>query len=131
MDTRAPSIICGRAKVEEASNARKWKARGRTFSGFSDDNAEFQRNPALSVDYIVVPPRIAYYIECSIRIYDIYLKYVAQEDINTYSIDEVSIDVTHYLATYHMAARDLAMIMIQGVLQTSGITATAGVGTNL
>lgn len=74
---------------------------------------------------------MAHYMEYSTRIYTVYLKYVAPEDIYTYSIDEVFIDVTHYLAVYNMTARELAMTMIQDVLQTTGITATAGIGTNL
>lgn len=118
-------------KVQEANNARKWKAPGRTFSGSSDNNVELQKNPALSIDYIVAPPRMAYYMEYSTKIYNVYLKYIAPEDIHTYSIDEVFIDVSHYLTTYNMTARELAMTMIQDVLQTTGITATAGIGTNL
>lgn len=118
-------------KVNEANHARKWKAPGKAFSGSSDDYEELQANPALAIDYIVAPPRMAYYMEYSTRIYHVYLKYIAPEDIHTYSIDEVFMDVTHYLATYNMTARELAMMMIQDVLQTTGITATAGIGTNL
>lgn len=118
-------------KVKEANNARIWNAPGRTFSGSSDDSEELAKNPALEIDYIVAPPRMAYYMEYSTRIYRIYLKYIAPEDIHAYSIDEVFMDVTHYLATYHMTARELAMTIIQDVLQTTGITATAGIGTNL
>lgn len=74
---------------------------------------------------------MALYMEYSTRIYDIYLKYIAPEDIHIYSVDEVFMDVTGYLNTYHMTARELAMTMIQDVLKTTGITATAGIGTNL
>lgn len=74
---------------------------------------------------------MAYYMEYSTKIYNVYLKYIAPEDIHTYSIDEVFIDVSHYLTAYNMTARELAMTMIQDVLQTTGITATAGIGTNL
>lgn len=88
-------------------------------------------NPALEIDYIVAPPRMAYYMEYSTKIYNAYLKYVAPEDIFPYSIDEVFMDVTDYLQTYRMTARELAMTMIQDVLQTTGITATAGIGTNM
>lgn len=118
-------------KVNEANNARIWNAPGRVFSGSSDDSEELAKNPALEIDYIVAPPRMAYYMEYSTRIYRIYLKYIAPEDIHAYSIDEVFMDVTHYLATYQMTARELAMTIIQDVLQTTGITATAGIGTNL
>ena len=74
---------------------------------------------------------MARYMEYSTKIYNIYLKYIAPEDIHIYSIDEVFIDVTHYLSTYNMTARELAMTMIQDILGTTGITATAGIGTNL
>jgi DNA polymerase V len=82
-------------------------------------------------DYLIAPPRMALYMEYSTRIYSIYLKYVASEDIHVYSIDEVFMDVTAYLRTYHMTPRELAMTIIQDVLHTTGITATAGIGTNL
>ena len=84
--------------------------------------------PELS--YIAAPPRMALYVEYSTRIYDIYLKYVAPEDIHVYSIDEVFMDVTHYLKTYGMTARQLAQTIILDVQEHIGITATAGIGTN-
>lgn len=118
-------------KVKEANNNRRWKAPNRTFNGSSDDKAELDANPALEIDYIVAPPRMAYYMEYSTKIYNVYLKYVAPEDIFPYSIDEVFMDVTDYLQTYRMTARELAMTMIQDVLKTTGITATAGIGTNM
>ena len=118
-------------KVREANNKRRWKAPNRTFNGSSDDKAELDVNPALEIDYIVAPPRMAYYMEYSTKIYNVYLKYVAPEEIFPYSIDEVFMDVTDYLQTYRMTARELAMTMIQDVLQTTGITATAGIGTNM
>ena len=118
-------------KVREANNKRRWKAPNRTFNGSSDDMAELDANPALEIDYIVAPPRMAYYMEYSTKIYNVYLKYVAPEEIFPYSIDEVFMDVTDYLQTYRMTARELAMTMIQDVLKTTGITATAGIGTNM
>lgn len=118
-------------KVREANNKRRWKAPNRTFNCSSDDKAELDANPALEIDYIVAPPRMAYYMEYSTKIYNVYLKYVAPEDIFPYSIDEVFMDVTDYLQTYRMTARELAMTMIQDVLKTTGITATAGIGTNM
>ena len=118
-------------KVREANNARRWKAPNRTFTGVSDDSIELNANPALKLDYIVAPPRMSCYMEYSTRIYNVYLKYVAPEDIHVYSIDEVFMDVTAYLNTYGMTARELAMTMIQDVLKTTGITATAGIGSNL
>ena len=118
-------------KVREANNARKRKAPNRTFSGASDDSVRLGADPSLKIDYIVAPPRMSRYMEYSTRIYNIYLKYIAPEDIHVYSIDEVFMDVTGYLNTYGMTARELAMTIIQDVLKTTGITATAGIGTNL
>ena len=118
-------------KVNAANNIRKLKAPNKVFCGSSDDSTELQKNPSLKIDYIIAPPRMARYMEYSTKIYNIYLKYIAPEDIHIYSIDEVFIDVTHYLSTYNMTARELAMTMIQDILDTTGITATAGIGTNL
>ena len=118
-------------KVKEVNSARRWKAPNRTFIGSSDDSTELNINSALEIDYIVAPPRMALYLEYSTRIYSIYLKYIAPEDIFPYSIDEVFMDVTDYLHTYNMTPRELAMTMIQDVLKTTGITATAGIGTNM
>ncbi len=94
-------------------------------------DSEIKSDPAFAVDYIVAPPRMAHYMDYSAKIYQIYLKYIAPEDIVVYSIDEVFMDVTSYLQTYKMTARQLAMTMIRDVLATTGITATAGIGTNL
>ena len=118
-------------KVNAANNIRKLKAPNHVFSGSSDDSTELQKNPSLKIDYIIAPPRMARYMEYSTKIYNIYLKYIAPEDIHIYSIDEVFIDVTHYLSTYNMTAHALAMTMIQDILSTTGITATAGIGTNM
>ena len=118
-------------KVNAANNIRKLKAPNHVFSGSSDDSTELQKNPSLKIDYIIAPPRMARYMEYSTKIYNIYLKYIAPEDIHIYSIHEVFIDVTHYLSTYNMTARELAMTMIQDILDTTGITATAGIGTNM
>ena len=118
-------------KVNAANNIRKLKAPNHVFSGSSDDSTELQKNPSLKIDYIIAPPRMARYMEYSTKIYNIYPKYIAPEDIHIYSIDEVFIDVTHYLSTYNMTARELAMTMIQDILDTTGITATAGIGTNM
>lgn len=118
-------------KVNTANNIRKLKAPDKVFCGSSDDSIELQKNPSLKIDYITAPPRMAHYMEYSTKIYNIYLKYIAPEDIHIYSIDEVFIDVTHYLSTYNMTARELAMTMIQDILSTTGITATAGIGTNM
>ena len=118
-------------KVKAANNIRKIKAPNHVFCGSSDDSLALQKKPSLKIDYIIAPPRMARYMEYSTKIYNIYLKYIAPEDIHIYSIDEVFIDVTHYLSTYNMTAHELAMTMIQDILDTTGITATAGIGTNL
>ena len=130
--------ISGRARLFEvvqqvkAVNARRLaKAPGHRFSGKSSDAAELEKNPALELDYIVATPRMAFYMEYSTRIYSIYLKYASPEDIHVYSIDEVFIDATSYLRTTGLSAREFAMRMIRDVLQTTGITATAGIGPNL
>ncbi len=118
-------------KVKAVNSQRKWNAPGRVFTGESFDDTEVKASPSIALSYIAAPPRMAYYMEYSTRIYKIYLKYVAPEDIHVYSIDEVFIDITDYLSTYKLTAREMAMKMIKDVLSSTGITATAGVGTNL
>ncbi|MDE7435651.1 MAG: DNA methylase [Lachnospiraceae bacterium] len=118
-------------KVQGINAARKQKAPGHMFDGASSDDTELKENPALKLDYIVAPPQMALYMKYSTRIYEVYLKYIAPEDMHVYSIDEVFMDVTAYLRTYQMTAKELAGTIIQDVWQTTGITATAGIGTNL
>ena len=118
-------------KVKEVNEARRCRSPKRMLEGVSNDANQLQMHPELAVDYIVAPPRMALYMEYSSWIYDIYLKYVAPEDIHVYSIDEVFMDVTDYLGTYRMSARKLVMTMIHDIFDTTGITATAGIGTNL
>ena len=118
-------------KVKEVNAQRLMKAPGRAFSGASFDDNALKSSPFLSLDYIIATPRMAYYMEYSTKIYNIYLKYIAPEDIHVYSIDEVFIDATNYLDTYNLSARGLATEMILDVLNTTGVTATAGIGTNL
>ncbi len=118
-------------KVKEANNKRRQKAPGHCFTGKSYSAIELVQHPEMELDYIVAPPRMALYMEYSTRIYEVYMKYVAPEDIHVYSIDEVFIDATHYLNTYKLSAREFAMRIILDVLNTTGITATAGIGTNL
>ncbi|MDE6226865.1 MAG: DNA methylase [Muribaculaceae bacterium] len=103
--------------------------RGR--NGKSYSKLVLDSHPEIAVDYIVVPPRMAHYIEYSTRIYKVYLRYIAPEDIHVYSIDEVIMDVTDYLQTYKMTAHELTVKMIREVLSETGITATAGIGTNM
>ena len=118
-------------KVEEVNRGRAYKAPGRKLEGESYNDLELKSNPSLALGYIVAPPRMAHYMEVSARIYDVYLKHIAPEDIHVYSIDEVFIDLTHYLGTYKMNAHDMAQMLIKDVLATTGITATAGIGTNM
>ncbi|PWJ50382.1 DNA methylase [Faecalicatena contorta] len=118
-------------KVKEVNAVRLRKAPGRVFSGASFSDMELKSSQDISLDYIIAPPRMEYYIKYSTQIYNIYLKYIAPEDIHVYSIDEVFIDVTDYLNAYNLTARELATKMILDVLKTTGITASAGIGTNL
>lgn len=118
-------------KVREVNAGRVRQAPGRVFTGASCNAEELAQMPELKLDYIVAPPRMAHYMEYSTRIYNVYLKYIAPEDIHVYSIDEVMMDVTDYLKIYKMTARELAQKMILDVMKTTGITATAGIGTNL
>lgn len=118
-------------KVREVNAQRKYKAPGHSFSHESYFHSELIKDPSAELTFITAPPRMAHYMEVSTRIYNVYLKYIAPEDIHVYSIDEVFIDATDYLKTYGLTPRELAMKMVLDVLETTGITATAGVGTNL
>ena len=118
-------------RVKEANAGRQHDAPERKLEGSSHFFSELHANPELAIDFIIAPPQMARYMEISTQIYEIYMKYVAPEDIVVYSIDEVFMDVTDYLNTYHLTPHDLAMKMILDVLETTGITATAGIGTNL
>ena len=117
--------------VQAINSRRKLNAPGHRFRDKSCYASELEKDPSLELDFIIAPPHMAHYMNVSARIYDIYLNYVAPEDIHVYSIDEVFMDVTHYLGTYRMTAHELAMKMIKDVLSQTGITATAGIGTNL
>lgn len=118
-------------RVEEVNRERRCKAPGGTFSGSSWSAPMLQEQPELEAAFLIAPPRMAFYMEYSTAIYRIYLNYIAPEDIHVYSIDEVFLDVTAYLDTYHMTARQLASKLIREVYSATGITATAGIGTNL
>lgn len=130
--------ISGRARlfeaiqrVREVNHERQYKAPFRRFSGKSSDDTLLHQHPELELDFIRAVPRMQLYIDYSARIYQTYLKYIAPEDIHVYSIDEVFIDATQYIRLYKTTAHDLAMKMIRDVLYSTGITATAGIGTNL
>lgn len=130
--------ISGRARlfeaiqqVKKANAERLRRAPGHKFSGTSSNAIELTAHPEFEISYITAVPRMSKYIEHSTKIYNIYLKYVAPEDIHVYSIDEAFIDLTNYLSTSGLNAREFAKRMIQDVLKTTGITATAGIGTNM
>ena len=130
--------ISGRARlfeavqrIREVNYERQAQLSGRRFTGQSSDDILLRQHPDWEIDFIRAKPRMKFYIDYSTRIYQIYLNYIAEEDIHVYSIDEVFMDVTDYLPTYKMSAHTLAMTMIRDVLRHTGITATAGIGTNM
>ncbi len=118
-------------RVREVNNERRLAAPNRRLVGKSHLHSELKAHPERELDFIIAPPRMAYYIEYSTRIYEVYIKYIAPDDIVVYSIDEVFMDVTNYLDYYKLSAYDLAMKIILDVIETTGITATAGIGSNL
>ena len=118
-------------RVKQVNRERRGKAPGGVLTGSSWSAPELAGHPELSLSYITAPPRMAFYLEYSTRVYRVYLKYIAPEDIHVYSIDEVFLDATHYLDTYRLTARELASRILRDILSSTGITATAGIGTNL
>ncbi len=124
-----PRLFEVRQRVTEVNAERRYKARG--LAGTSFLHSELEQNPKLELDFVIAPPRMALYMEYSTRIYNVYTRYVAPEHIVVYSIDEVFIDAAPYLVTYDCTAHELAKRIILDVLHTTGITATAGIGTNL
>ncbi len=118
-------------KVREINASRLRRCPGRHFYAKSYDHNELMDDPGLELDYIVATPRMSRYMEVSNQVYRIYLKYIAPEDIHVYSVDEVFIDATHYLTSYRMTAREFTRKLISEVLKETGVTATAGIGTNL
>lgn len=130
--------ISGRARlfevvqrVQEVNYARRRHVATHALVGKSYSDPEVKANDNLALDYIVAKPRMSFYIQYSARIYNVYLRYIAPEDIHVYSIDEVFFDATNYLKIYNLSAHQLAMKMVRAVLRETGITATAGIGTNL
>ena len=119
------------AKVKQVNAQRRNAIKEHSFTGSSDDSIALKKNKTLALDYIVAKPRMALYMQYSTRIYQIYLKYISEEDMHVYSVDEVFLDVTDYLKAYEMTARQLTQKIIQDIYDTTGITATAGIGSNL
>ena len=126
-----PRLFEAVQKVSQANALRRMKAPGQQLRGKSWDAEELSRDPSLAIDYITAPPQMAMYMETSTRIYEIYLKYVAPEDIHVYSIDEVFLDITPYLRSSGLSPYGFVSRILRDVLQTTGITAAAGIGTNL
>ena len=129
--------ISGRARlfevaqrVQEVNYARRRHVAAHALAGKSYSDPEVKANDNLALDYIVAKPRMSFYIRYSARIYNVYLRYIAPEDIHVYSIDEVFFDATNYLKIHKLSAHQLAMKMVRAVLRETGITATAGIGTN-
>ncbi len=117
-------------KVKEINKERSSKVNG-CFTSKSYNDIELKNNPSLQLDYIVAPPRMKLYMKYSNDIYNVYLKYISEEDIYVYSIDEVFIDITNYLKMYNMKPKELITKIIQDVYKTTGITATGGIGSNM
>ena len=130
--------IAGRARlfevvqsVREINRNRLAQCPEHQFVGKSYMTADLEAHPDWELDYIVAPPRMAYYIDYSKRVYNVYLRYVQSKDVHSYSIDEVFIDATDYLELYNMSAHAFALMLVKEVLRETGVTATAGIGTNL
>ena len=130
--------ISGRARLfeviqrlKQVNAERLLRVPGQEFTGSSCDAKELEEHPEFEIGYIAAPPRMAYYLEYSTRIYNVYLKYVAPEDIHVYSIDEVFMDITSYLPAAELTPYEFAKKIILDVMETTGITATAGMGTNM
>ena len=128
---RRPRLFEVVQRVKEINSEREWNAPHHQLEGVSYDAHVLELYPKVALDYITAVPRMALYLEYSARIYSVYLKYIAPEDIHVYSIDEVFLDLTEYLHTYNMSAKELVKTIILDIYQTTGITATAGLGSNL
>lgn len=126
-----PRLFEVNEKVRQLNSFRRAKLNVKTLQEKSYLLSELQKNQDLAIDFIIAPPRMAHYIKYSTDILNVYLKYIAPEDIHVYSIDEVFIDISHYLKTYGLSPMELCQKMVKDVYTTTGITATAGIGTNL
>ena len=126
-----PRLFEVNEKVRQLNSFRRAKLNGKTLQEKSYLLSELQKKQDLAIDFIIAPPRMAHYIKYSTDILNVYLKYIAPEDIHVYSIDEVFIDISHYLKTYGLSPMELCQKMVKDVYTTTGITATAGIGTNL
>ena len=118
-------------QVKNINKERLMHSPFKQFTGKSYNITELQHNPSLALAFIAAPPRMAHYIKYSTLVYEIYLKYIAPEDIHVYSIDEVFMDITSYLKVYNITPYSLVKMIVQDIYKKTGITATAGIGTNL
>ena len=118
-------------QVERANRERLSRAPGHRFTGRSADDRALRSDPSLAIDYLIAPPRMAYYMQCSARVYEVYLRFAAAEDIHVYSVDEVFLDATDYLSAAGMTAEQYARAIVAEIVKETGITATAGIGSNL
>ena len=118
-------------KLREVNINRRKENNYRKFSGKSYNDIELKKDNTLEIDFITATPRMSHYIKYSTEIYNVYLKYIAPEDIHVYSIDEVFCDITNYLKYNNMTPKELVTKIIHDVYETTGITATAGIGTNM
>ena len=126
-----PRLFEVKRAVEQINARRLARTPAGCFEGASAMADRLRTDPRLKLDFVIAPPQMAHYMDCSAGVYQTYLEFVAPEDVHVYSIDEVFIDVTPYLHTYKCTARELAARMIKAVLDRTGVTATAGIGTNL
>ncbi|RYQ28082.1 DNA methylase [Bifidobacterium pseudolongum subsp. globosum] len=126
-----PRLFEVEQRVAQVNEERRLHAPGHRFSGSSVCAAELAASPGLALAYVTAKPRMAYYLDVSARIYGIYLRFAAQEDVHVHSIDEVFIDATRYLRFAGGSAHELARRIVAGIYAETGITATAGIGTNL
>ena len=126
-----PRLFEVKQRVRDINYERRMRLPSKAFWDKSCDLRELQNDPTLELDYIIAPPRMRRYMEVSAKIHGIFLKYFSAEDIHVYSIDEVFVDLTAYLPFYRLSAHALAERVVNAVFQTTGITATVGIGTNL
>ncbi len=126
-----PRLFQVQELVAGVNGQRRLAAPGGRFRGREVRGSLLRQDPSLELDYLVAPPRMGRYMEVSSRVYECYLRFVSQEHIHVYSIDEVFIDATPYLSLYGLSPRELTRKMIHQVLQETGVTATAGIGENL
>ncbi len=126
--TRTDKTIC--LAVTPALKAYGISGRARVFE-VNHRLEEIKKETGKEIDYIMAVPRMARYVEVSTQIFEIYMRYISPDDIHVYSIDECFMDITQYMKLYKKTAEELVRDMIRDVLAETGITATAGIGTNL